>query len=1064
MMKHLYRKVFLFAFISLFFLNNAHSQLAAVPVVVDVTPLYGDYGDPGQDMTGYVKYEVYVVFQDPGNYLLSLFAAEGIPDCVQDADSSAFFDFPCGVFQHEQETEYGFNNVCFYNFNTFPSSQFDSYITIGKSCSSDPSCDILLSAIGQCGTWTDDFEGPTNGDFFDGGSFFWDEHAVFVASCLNASSAAYAGADNRVKVAQFTSCGPISGCFNLSYRTQEMVDINDQTPLIELDVCFEAEHPCLANPFDNTPAVGSSGCFGDVNQVSLGDGGNGLVDYQLYTNTDVLVNSYNNQGSGLTITPIDPGSYYISMMDDSGCRDTTAVFTVTEPIELTMDATLLQNVLCFGENIGEIQVECSGGTGQVVVVVGGQQYSCGDVITDLACGSYLITATDENQCVVSETINITCPAQLLYNPVITSIPCFGYDNGSIIGNVTGGTGVITADWTFNGDPYDAFTGISPLNISLTGLDGGDYEVTITDNNNCTLTSSFTVDEPEEFLQINVLEDATCNGFCDGNVVYEITGGTQPYSINIGEIGGGQASLDALCAGEYITIISDDNGCLIQDSVSIAEPDPITYESILQNELCFQDCNGSIELINVSGSFGGFTYELSPNAGTCEAPCSGNSVSYIDLCAGIYDILITDQNGCEELVENLALIAPGELQLILTPQNVTCFGFENGEVEITNSGGTEPFVVTPGNLDVPSTVNDLAPGTYTYTITDDNGCADTEDVIITEPALLQVALVSTVDASCGGNCDGIVVYTVAGGSLPFDFTLTPTGITGAVNGTITSLCADEYELLISDLYNCLDTLEFEIAEPDPLVIDIDLNAPTCTGMFDGAANVVVSGGTGDLTLFIEPESLDWIQIDSVTYIFSGLGEGVIEFELNDEADCAIQLEQPVIPDIITDMVLTPYSSPETCWNMIDGTATIAVQNGNLPITYYWNDQYNQITATAVGLASSQSYTVIVTDAIGCTLTEEVFVDATIGCFFISTGITPNGDGVNDFWVLGGLEFFTDADISVFNRWGQTVFNSKGYSAPWDGTFKGEKLPVADYYFVIDYSDTLDPIQGTVTIKY
>ena len=69
-----------------------------------------------------------------------------------------------------------------------------------------------------------------------------------------------------------------------------------------------------------------------------------------------------------------------------------------------------------------------------------------------------------------------------------------------------------------------------------------------------------------------------------------------------------------------------------------------------------------------------------------------------------------------------------------------------------------------------------------------------------------------------------------------------------------------------------------------------------------------------------------------------------------------------------------------------------------------------------------------------------------------------------WVVGGLEYFPTANVQVFNRWGQVIFESKGYQSPWEGTYKGEKLPVADYYFLIEYDSSKDPLMGTVTIKY
>ena len=90
--------------------------------------------------------------------------------------------------------------------------------------------------------------------------------------------------------------------------------------------------------------------------------------------------------------------------------------------------------------------------------------------------------------------------------------------------------------------------------------------------------------------------------------------------------------------------------------------------------------------------------------------------------------------------------------------------------------------------------------------------------------------------------------------------------------------------------------------------------------------------------------------------------------------------------------------------------------------------------------------------------------TIGCFFIAEAITPNGDGYNDEWIVGGLEYFPAAEGRVFNRWGQQVFYSQGYQERWDGRYNNAPLPMADYYFVIEFAGDKDPITGTVTLKY
>ena len=135
-----------------------------------------------------------------------------------------------------------------------------------------------------------------------------------------------------------------------------------------------------------------------------------------------------------------------------------------------------------------------------------------------------------------------------------------------------------------------------------------------------------------------------------------------------------------------------------------------------------------------------------------------------------------------------------------------------------------------------------------------------------------------------------------------------------------------------------------------------------------------------------------------------------------------------------------------------------------VTWLWNDPLLQTTETAIGLPSNESFTVIVTDSLGCTLDTTLVVDPNVGCFFVATALTPNGDGYNDEWLIGGLEYFPDALVQVYNRWGQLLFESRGYDVPWDGRSNGNPVPIADYYYIIKYDETEDPILGTVTVKY
>lgn len=1052
-MTKIYERLFLFV---LFVLPAFVFAQAPTPVV-EYTVHYGDYGD-GEDLTGYVTYDVFLQFPPTAvnPKLTTVFAAT--PDLGP--EYVIFVDGPCGTFQHDQGGPTVEDISCFV-LPFFPSLQYDSYFTIGNACKGATDQPLYLVTTDQPAL--DGWENTiVPGDFFDGAQAMTLLNTAFFR--LPADPLTNPGPDGRIRIGRFTSCGEVC----LQYAIQYFNNYTGPGAQFQTAIqnpCFE--HPCISYPFDTTPTVGSGGCAGG-NTVVFDDGGFGSVTYSVYSGSAVgqgsLINTFPDQTGEFTLTGLNTGSYYVAMQDAAGCRDTTAVFQISSPSPVSLNATLLQDNLCFGDNNASLQVLCDGGAQPVNLTINGNPAVCGATLNNITCGNYIIVATDANGCTDTETIAVSCPTAIVVNLNSTPIACAGADSGSITGTVGGGVGTITVTATLNGNQVNTVSGTGNVAVNFTNLGPGVYVVNWSDANGCGGTQTFTLNQPANFSATVTTTNASCAGLCDGTAVFNITGGVAPFITTVTLSGGGTANPSALCAGNYNYTITDGNACVISGSISITSPPDITAQVTVVPESCNSQCNGQIQLINVAGGFGGYSYILSPNTGLCTAPCSGSSATFTNLCGGVYSVTIVDQQGCSRNFPGLAVVSPAPININLSAQNVTCNGLNNGSATVTATGGTGTLTMSPGGQPLPFTQPNLAPGTASFSVQDANGCIANADVLINQPPPLLATLVGTSNVTCGGNCNGNAQYTVAGGSGPYSYQLLPSGTSGAANGIVGSLCAGSYELVITDLNSCRDTLDFVITQPDALFINVLLDAPTCTGMTDGTAIIIVGGGTGEITTVIDPNTFQQAPGLPGSFTLINLGETTFTVTIRDENNCTLQQTVVVVPDIITDMELTTFSSPETCWNQLDGSATIAVQNGFQPISYQWGDPALQTTPVATGLASNETYTVVVTDAIGCRLVTEVYVPPTIGCLFIANALTPNGDGSNDEWIIGGLEFFPNAKVQVFNRWGQVVFESTGYPAPWNGRYKGELLPVADYYYVIDYSKEFAPITGTVTIKY
>ena len=1017
----------------------------------EIVPVFVHYEDiNGEQLTGKVTYRVYVNLENSTDFLSALYGLLDVANEDPGIDSSdMYITTDCECFNDPLGGNTSAQVVgALEGLPGFESLSYDTWWTIGATNSNGNNSSLQTTEIiysdGSVGVMYNDI----CSDVIDDGVLFH----------TNGDPNGFPDANGQVLVAQITACGEVCMDFGIQVFPE-----GDQTDLVLFDFNQQCiQNPCVEFAIDSTfTVVDDIDCFGALATIEFNGGGNGDIEYQLWSSDiDGNLNTLLDTQTSPTFSALAEGDYIVSMIDEIGCRDTSAVFSFVEPteVEATMTPDLQNN--CFGDNNSQICVDVVGGTGVYTI----ELLDCDDaVITDITnntcfediacvnnCGDFTVRVQDENQCTVTEDFLINCPAELTTDLSSTPIECAGLCSGAITGLIEGGTGNLTI--SFVPDLTVPDPAPSPINLNITDICAQEYVMTVIDENGCTFVQEFNFEEPDAINVTYDIIDAACFGDCNGNITPTASGGTPDYTFEIVFTDGSAVpNENALCAGQYFHITTDAEDCqFISDTLEVQEPEEITFSTAVTSIQCAGELNGEICIENLTGGQGTVVPSLLPANGSLDNP----SMCFQNLPAGTYSLTLQD-DFCSINENGIEVTEPDPIEVTLTPTAITCFGANDGIVSVEATGGTGVISIVPDNIAVPSDLTGLAPGAVTVTVQDENLCASSATTEIEEPELLEASVLSLSNIGCGGECDGSADILIVGGTG--DYTVTFNG----EELNLLELCADTYtNVVVSDENNCEALISFDIIQPLPIAIDVNVTPVTCTGMNDGEilAFADQTTGTGPITLVLEPDGEA-----QATLVAENLFEGEYIITATDSIGCTTDTTLLVDAAIISDMSLTMFSTPVSCWQEGDGTVTAAVIGGTEPITWQWNDPAGQSTTTAVALDEG-FYTVVVTDAIGCTLSDVVEVEPTEGCFFIATALTPNDDGFNDTWTIGGLEFFPQSNVKVFNRWGQLLFESEGYDSPWDGKFNGRPLPVADYYFIINYDDSQDPITGTVTIKY
>ncbi|MCX6296213.1 MAG: PKD domain-containing protein, partial [Bacteroidetes bacterium] len=756
-----------------------------------------------------------------------------------------------------------------------------------------------------------------------------------------------------------------------------------------------------------------------LSNVSCNGGTNGSVTVTASGSLAPYSYSFNGgpYGSSGTFSGLAQGVYTVIAKDANGCTINVPV-TISQPPVLVGVLVSQTNVLCFGGATGTATVSASGGTNPYVYSIDLGTFGSSPVFTGLTAGTHTITIKDGNGCTTTVTVIITQPAVLSLATSTFAAACTAA-NGTATVVVTGGTATYSYAWT---------PGVGSTSATYNGVTAGNYSVIVTDFNGCTQTALVNVgSNPGGTAVISSQTNVTCAGANDGTATVSTgVGLTPPYTYSWSP--GSQTTVTAvsLAPASYTCTVTDANGCVSMPAVLITQPAVLSQTFTTTNVSCFGGSNGIIT-INPAGGTPGYTYFWAPGsfttqtltgitAGTytctftdangcaktasigitqptgmtltstqVDATCNfangsatilvtGGSGPYTylwsdpaaqttstatNLPSNTYAVTVTDANGCSQslpvTIGNLA----GPVATVFSSNNVSCYGINDGSATVTVAGGVIPFTFLWNNGQTLPTATNLTAGTYTVVATDVNGCVASTSVTITEPTFLSLG-VSGTDPSCFNACNGTLSSTPAGGTAPYTYSWSPGGIT---TPTVTGVCAGTYTLQITDAHGCIVYTPTTLANPIAFSISTTSTNLSCSGTCNGTSTANPITGTGPFTYL-------WSDISAqTTQTATGLCAGTYTVTATDAGGCTSTATSIIIsPPSMS--ISVPTVGNNTCFNACDGFATAAVTGGSAPYSYNWMP--GGIAGASVNNLCAGTYTVIVTDANGCSTNTTVVI--------------------------------------------------------------------------------------------
>ena len=895
--------------------------------------------------------------------------------------------------------------------------------------------------------------------------------APFTYSINNGAFQANGGVYNNLPAGTyFISIKDNSGCFLNNYQ-----------------VALPAGAPLAVNSLATPPA-----CPGAANGSITVTPSTGTSPYQYSINNGAFQASpiFNN---------LPTGDYFISITDAIGCYINN-IYIPVGPSTGSLNATLTPvGTSCAGVSNGSINIASTNGSAPFQYSLNGAPFQTGNVISGLAPGTYNVVVKDAAGCTsASLSATVNQGSSLLATAVSTQTTCNGATNGTITVTPTNGAG----PYTFKLDSN------TPQSSNVfSNVTGGTHAIIVTDGAGCVSASIPVTVATGPALAATVATTPTaCSGATNGTITITPTNGSGTFQYSIdGNTFQASNTFSGLATGNYTITYKNNLGCQSTIAATVNPGQPLSATVATSNVFCTGGSTGTATLTISTNSAP--PYQFSLNGTTWQASNVFNGLN-----AGSYSVQFKDNNNCSGST-SFTITQPQVLVANGTVQAVKCKGQSNGSISAMPTGGALPYQYSiNGNTYQSANSFAVAAGSYTLSVKDNNGCIQTQSLVVTEPTLLSASATTTA-ATCEGGANGSLIVSAAGGTAPYQY-----AVGTASNGTGSfQLTGGNYSATVTDANNCTATAAGVVALTNNLTLSLFADQTICEGRnaqlgattnatqfaWSPAASVNNASvkdplaGPSTTTQYILTATLGLCSIkDTVTVnvlpapvadagvdgdicygqSFQLQGNGGITYEWSPSTSLSsVSAGSPSVqPDKTTQYSLS-VTDANGCRSLQADLVTVhvtppivikvnndtAVANGDViqliassvATDYVWSPAFGLDNPTKSNplatVTGDVTYTVVGTTSAGCKGEASVTLKVYEGPeIYVPTAFTPNGDGRNDQFRAFPVGIKTYTYFRVYNRWGEMIFSTLDFGRGWDGTVNGKQQPTGTYVWMVE----------------